>query len=414
MTHDSRGDVMTFLNEVAADYPGAISLAAGRPTDTFAHRLSPAVLMDALQLFASKGDYPAGVLQYGRTAGLIHDLVAAQLRHDDGVDATPDRLVITAGCQEALVLCLQALCRSPGDTLLVCNPTYIGGTGAANTCGIPYAHLPSVGGSLSMRIELEATRLASLGMRARAVYLIPDFDNPTGQVITREERCAVLKVCERQRIVVLEDNPYGQFRYEGAQVPAMASLDGAGSVIYLSTYSKTLAPAFRVGSALLPRTLFGDAAPSTALFRDIVQRKSFLTVNTSQLNQGIVGGLLLANNASLRQWVEPVVAFYMANRAALLKALTRELGDVEGVAWNTPEGGFFLSLNLPFPMLADDVTLCAKEFGVVVMPMNFFASDASHDNVVRLAFSAATPSLLDEAVTRFAGYVRSRAYVHCA
>lgn len=240
--------VMNFLNEVSSLFPSAVSLASGRPNDRFLARLKPQVLLNSLAVYErhSAGGHGGGqvwsqLLQYGRTAGVISELVAQQVRSDERVPARADGVLITAGCQEALALCVPALCPEPSDVLLVCNPTYIGAIGAANVARVPITALCNSAPSIADAIEFAVPQLRRNGRRARAIYLIPDFDNPTGRVLDTAARRDILQVCARHRIVVLEDNPYGLFRYEGDAVPPMAALDEVGSVIYLSTFSKTSA-----------------------------------------------------------------------------------------------------------------------------------------------------------------------------
>jgi len=408
MEHGSRAKVMNFLNEISADYPAAISLAAGRPTDAFAEKLDPPNLADAVACYVSHFGKMASVLQYGRTAGLIRDLVATQVATDDGLTISTDRVVVTAGCQEALFLCIQALCKQPGDVLLVCNPTYIGATGAADACGVAIIPLEIEEGLVATAVEHAVRKLKAQGRTARALYLIPDFDNPTGRVISRDERVSIIEACLRNQIVVLEDNPYGQFRFDGDAVPPMAALDHDGCVVYFSTYSKTLCPALRVGSASFPKKLFGDRGAAHELFADVVQRKSFVSVNTGQISQAIVGGILLSQDCSLRSWVRPALELYRGSRDAMLVELNSAFASEKAVSWNSPEGGFFLSLSLPFVFDAEALKICAKDFGVIVMPMSFFALDDSQSRSVRLAFSAASPLEIRQAVRQFAGFVNSR------
>lgn len=409
MSASPRSEVMNFLNEVAGRYPSAVSLAAGRPTDELFGQLTATALVEAMTRYAAADGVPfSALLQYGRTAGLINALMAKQLRIDEGVPASAERLLVTAGCQEAMSLCLASLCAAPGDVALVCNPTYIGATGAANACGIAVHGLSDAEGDLAAAIERAVVMLRREGRHPRVLYLIPDFDNPTGLVLDRAQRIAVLEACTRHRIVVLEDNPYGMFRYDGEPVPPMAALDESGCVIYLSTYSKTLCPAVRVGSAVLPETLFGDRAARVALFDDLVARKSYLTVNTGQISQAIVGGQLLLHDCSLRAWIQPAATVYRDNRNALLAGLHAFLGGREGIAWNRPEGGFFLTLDLPFRFDADAVAECANDEGVIVMPMAFFALDTSQDCRIRLAFSATDPAGIAKGVEALARYVTRR------
>ena len=416
MQASSQSAVMNFLNEVAERYPAAISLAAGRPTELFFERLDPAALLGSLQryerhLASARGtrNAMAALLQYGRTAGMIETLVATQLANDEGVHASADRIVVTAGCQEAIALCMAALCPDPADVALVCNPTYIGATGAAEANRVAVWSLCAADGDIASAVARADEQLRQQGRRARVLYLIPDFDNPTGHVIDRAQRLAILDECSRCRIVVLEDNPYGMFRFDGDPITPMAALDEAGSVIYLSTYSKTLCPGLRIGSLVLPQTLFGEREARAKLFEELTQRKSFLTVNTSQISQAMVAGFLLEQDCSLRRWVQPALGLYRQNRDAMLLALDRAFPSHERFArWNRPDGGFFLSLDLPFRFDAQAVSQCALEYGVIAMPMAFFAMDASQDHRVRLAFSYAGAERIGEGISALGRYAHMR------
>lgn len=412
MAAQKNASVMNFLNEVAEAYPSSISLAAGRPGD----RLFDGTSIESISRWVSTflGNAPlASVLQYGRTAGLVHELVSRQIANDDGVNAGASRTIVTAGCQEALALCLPELCPEATDAILVRNPTYIGVTGAAAAMSIALHPLDGTVAGIDAQIEKAVEELAADGRRARAVYLIPDFDNPTGEVIPLDERRAILAACERHRILVLEDNPYGMFRFEGSVVPTMASLDTAGCVIYLSTYSKTIAPALRVGAATLPETLFGDRLARVSLFHGMAERKSFITVNTSQLCQAIVGGLLIERDCSLRSWLGPTIDTYRRNRDAMLAQLGESFsGPDMAVRWNTPQGGFFLSLDVPMDFDAEAVADCATHEGVIVLPMAFFAFDTTQNRRVRLAFSAESPDRIRAGVIALSRFIARRSEKH--
>ncbi|RUL69269.1 PLP-dependent aminotransferase family protein [Dyella choica] len=401
----SHAAVMNFLNEVSGNFPDAIALAAGRPTERYFGRLSSDALREAIDHY---GCSTTQLLQYGRTAGVINTLVATQLRRDEGVPADANRLIITAGCQEAIALCLSALCPRPDDVALVCNPTYIGATGAAQACGVAIKAIPSAGDDLITALEQCIEQLRLERRCPRVLYLIPDFDNPTGRTLSEVQRRAVLTTCERHRIVILEDNPYGMFRYEGSPIPPMAALDEAGCVIYLSTYSKTICPAVRVGSACLPHTLFGDRQASAKLFQELTERKSFVSVNTSPITQAIVGGILLRHDCSLRDWIRPTVDLYADNREVMLQALKKQFEPHPDISWNRPDGGFFLSMDLPFRFTADAVVECATRFQVIVMPLAFFALDDSQDRRIRLAFSAVDRDDIASGVASLSRYVTQR------
>lgn len=258
-TGTSRLAVMNFLNEVSGDFPDAISLASGRPAEAF---FDLQRWLDAIPLyqreFASRrglshADAGRLLAQYGRTNGIVNEVIAGQLAQDEGVRGRSEHVVISAGCQEALALCMLSLCEDSNDVVIARDPTYIGMTGVADLHGIEIVPLHSKeDDKLAAELAEVAEKLRREGKRARALYLIPEFDNPTGTVLSLDARMAMLDVCAEQRIVVLEDNPYGMFRYEGERMQTMYALDRAGCVIYLFTYSKTLCPAVRVGGAWCP------------------------------------------------------------------------------------------------------------------------------------------------------------------
>ncbi len=415
-TKASRLSVMNFLNEVGADYPQAISFASGRPAAGF-FRLDDwlAAIPRYTEHFSRQQGLTlpgasALLAQYGRTAGMINELVAEQLARDESLPCAPDQVLITAGCQEALSLCISALCREPGDVVLARNPTYIGVTGVADLAGIELVPLVDRGASdWSGSLRATVAALKTKGRRARALYLVPEFDNPTGSVMPGPDRADVLGFCAEQRIVILEDNPYGMFRFEGQRLAPLAAQDRQGTVIYLGTYSKTLCPAVRVGCAVLPGTLFGDAAAARALYADLAERKSFGTVNTSQLNQALVGGVLLDQQLSLAELTRAPLEHYRRNRDVLVAELDRAFADLyPDVHWNCPQGGFFLTLTLPFEFGQREVLMCADKYQVIPMPMQFFSLDGTCRNQIRLAFSNLMPSEIAIGISRFARFVNER------
>lgn len=412
----SRLSVMNFLNEAANDYPDAVSFASGRPAEAY---FSIERWLEAIPIFQAHAAKTAGhssllagrrLAQYGRTTGLINELVAQQLSNDEGIDCTQDRVIITAGCQEALALIVPTLCREPGDVMLARNPTYIGVTGVADFAGIEIVPVePETGESWEAALHRVTIDLRQLGKRPRGLYLTPEFDNPTGTVLSAAERLSILSVCVKNRIVVLEDNPYGMFRFEGKTSIPMAAVDTDGCVIYLATYSKTLCPALRVGAIVMPNRLFGSGEDARRLQDEISERKSFLTVNTSQITQALVGGLLLNEGSSLRRIVGPSLAHYRRNRDTMVSALKKAFGTSGEVSWTCPQGGFFLSLRLPFEFGKDQTVECARQHGVIVMPMTFFSLDGSRTREVRLAFSNLAQDEIEIGIGRLARYIKHHA-----
>ncbi|KAB7763058.1 PLP-dependent aminotransferase family protein [Xanthomonas maliensis] len=427
-TLPARGDrleVMNFLNEVSARYPHAVSFVSGRPSDI---GFDLSAWLQSLPEFSRHFAQRTGtdheralslIAQYGRTQGILDELIAGQLRQDERIVAEPSQVLVTAGCQEAMLLCVTELCQAKGDVILARNPSYIGITGVADIHGIEIVAF-NQGDHCNGSSDAEALRrtlleLKAAGKRARVLYLVPDFDNPTGILLSRQAREAIVQVCTDHHVVILEDNPYGMFGFTGDRVASMAALDRHGCVIYLGTYSKTLCPAVRVGFAVLPRQLLGDAAAAAELQARLVRRKSFYSLNTSQIGQAIVGGVLLAHGGSLRPLIAAPHALYRRNRDHMLECLQRELGHLAPqVHWNTPAGGFFLVATLPFAFGAEEAELCARQFGVLVMPLTFFALDGGCRRQVRLAYSNVASEEIAQGIAQFAAFVRLRLHAQAA
>ena len=411
----SRAAVMNFLNEVASRFPRATSFASGRPAQQFFQFREMLAGTEAfVQHFALGRGLPLEaawplLAQYGPTNGIINDLVTKQLANDHGIDCPAQRILITGGCQEALSLLVQVLCREATDVILVRSPCYVGMTGAADIHQVELAafHCDNLSSPVQA-IAASAREVAKQGKKARLLYLVPDFDNPTGAVLTRRDREQIIEYCAANEIIVLEDNPYGMFRYEGADVPSMFSLDPHGCVIFLGTYSKTLCPSLRIGFAALPPQLFGRPGTGLTLLEKLSQAKSFVTVNTGQLAQAVVGSVLLAQDCSLRQRIAGAVALYRNNRDHMVRSLARYLGMHASVSWSVPEGGFFLTVHLPFPFGEHEVNTCAQDYGVLVLPLSFFALDKSQDCSIRLAFSNVGHDDITRGIERLGAFVAVR------
>ncbi len=413
---ESRLDVMNFLNEMAGRFPKAVSFASGRPAESFFDierwiaEIPRFVRHQAEQAGASEAATLNVMAQYGRTSGIVNTLIARQAGLDEGVACDASQVIVTAGCQEAISLCVTTLCQDPDDVLLVRSPSYIGITGVADLNGIGIEPFSS-STSDQLRASLAAT-LADMeqrGKRVRALYLVPTFDNPTGTVIPRAEREEIIALCADRQIVILEDNPYGMYRFEGDPIPSMYELDTRSCVVYLGTYSKTVCPALRIGYAVVPHKLLGVEGGGAAFLDKLAQAKSFSTVNTSQITQAVLGGLLLAEEGSLQRLVAPSIDFYRANRDTMVACLAQAFaGMEERVSWNTPQGGFFLIVTLPFAFKAREAQMCASDYGVLAMPLSFFALNDAHDTCVRLAFSNGTPASIRTGVERFSRFVKDQ------
>lgn len=388
------GEAMNLLNEVAERHPGAISLAAGRPASSAA-RLGG--LDDAIERAPITGDR---LWQYGPTAGLLTDWVSEALAEDEGIAVDGAEVMLTTGAQEAMFLVLAALFE-PGDVLLVPDPIYVGITGAAAVARVPV--VPIAADPLDpLRLEAVVEGLAARGSRARALYLVPDFQNPLGHTLDLERRRGLLGVARRHGLLVIEDSPYRIFAYGEPPPPTLAALDERqGCVIHVGSFSKALSPGLRLGFVAWPG---GDARDLARLCR----AKSFVTVNTSPLVQAIAAGSVLpgpGGGPSLRLTAEPARRGYRIRRDALLAGLA----GASGVRYVRPEGGFFLRVDLPFDFDEQTMGRCARTHGVLVCPMSMFSPTGGWRRTVRLSFSAADPAQLEEGARRFAAFVEQAA-----
>ncbi len=410
---------MTFLNEIASRYPDAISFAAGRPFEGFfdidqIHRYLRTYERHLReQRHLSREEAARTLFQYGRTKGIIHDLIAENLRTDEGIEADPESLVVTVGCQEALFLVLRALRRDERDVVLAVSPTYVGVTGAASLIDLPV--LPVRGGPRGIDLADLASvveRARREGLRPRACYVVPDFANPMGISLDLETRHRLLKLAQREDLLLIEDNPYGLFTVSRTRLPTLKSLDRHRQVLYLGSYAKTALPGARVGFVMADQPVVDNTgAGAVSLLADHLARiKSMLTVNTPPIAQAVIAGKLLECGYSLAEANGREREVYRANRRRLLNGLMRHFppGRGTGVRWNVPKGGFFLVLDVPFP--ADDALLAysASEQGVLWTPMRHFFEGPETACRIRLSYSLLTSDQIDEGLKRFAAMVEAR------
>lgn len=405
---------MTFLNEVTARFPEAISFAPGRPyeklfdPDSIAENL--AAYRDHLHAQGlDRGQVRTALFQYGRTKGQIHDLIARTVANDEGIHVPADAVVVTVGAQEGMLLVLRALFADPDDVLLVASPCYVGITGAARLLDIPLEPVPETdAGPDAGRVAEAIGRVRAAGRRPRALYLVPDFANPSGASMSVAQRERLLALAAAEGVLVVEDNPYGFFTGADVRTPTLKALDRDRSVVHIGSFAKTCFPGARLGYVLADQRVVA-ADGSTSLLADaLAQVKSMTTVNTPSLSQAVIGGLLVRSGCRLREANAEGIAFYRRNMALLLAELGRHFPPGSGVRWNTPAGGFFAVLTVPFTADAAALEVSAREFGVLWTPMESFHLDGGGRDRLRLSCSYVDPEELVEGVRRLAAFIRSR------
>ncbi|HEY3004803.1 MAG TPA: PLP-dependent aminotransferase family protein, partial [Kribbellaceae bacterium] len=349
--------------------------------------------------------------QYGPTVGQIRELVAASLRDDENVDVAPESVVVTVGSQEAMLLVLRALMAGPDDVLLVASPCYVGITGAARLLDVAMTTVDERDDGLSCA-DVEAALAAerARGRRPRALYVVPDHSNPSGTTMPVPTRIDLLALAERHGLLIIEDSPY-RLVSPGTPLPTLKSMDTARVVVQLGSYSKTIFPGARVGFVVADQQVADGNGRTTLLADELAKIKSMVTVNTSSLSQAAVAGALLACGGLVSELNTGTAAHYGQTMRATLRELERHFPAQRrtalGIRWNTPSGGFFLTLRVPFTADNSALTRSAEEFAVIWTPMSYFHPHGGGERSIRLSTSYLSQAEIEEGIARLARFMES-------
>ncbi|MEU2088517.1 PLP-dependent aminotransferase family protein [Nocardia beijingensis] len=363
-----------------AGRPDVVSFAVGAPDPA----LLPSELVAALAQTVV-GRYGSAVLQYGMTQGFAPLLDQARnLLHNRDIRCTPDRLHISTGGSGALHnVCLALL--DPQDVVLVETPTYGPAVKEFRSHGATVVAVPSD----EFGIVPEALAEALARFDAAFVYLLPTFQNPTGRTMPADRRERIAEIVVRHGTLVVEDDVYADLRYRGAAQPALSSFAPDNS-IYITSLSKTLAPAIRVGITVMPPDLL----------RTVLALKQGIDMQTSTYCQAIAAEFL-ASAAGVAHLAH-VVDAYSAKLDALSVALERHFPA--GFRWIEPEGGMFLWVEGPPDFDADALLARALRQGVAFLPGSAFYADdvAEHRNTMRLSFANVPREDIDRGIAALA------------
>jgi 2-aminoadipate transaminase len=332
----------------------------------------------------------AACLQYGSTDGYLplRDLIA---RHSTryGIQVEAENILPTSGSQQALDL-LGRIFINHGDTILVESPTYLGALQAWKAYGAQFTSVPV--DENGMRTDLVAEKLRA---GVKFIYVLPNFQNPTGITLSYERRLQLIEIADRFGVPIIEDDPYGQLRYEGEHLPAVVVLDSqarsqganySGNVIYLSTFSKTLAPGIRLAWVIAP----------VEVIQKMVLAKQAADLHTSTFNQ--ITAFEVANGGFLDEHVKLIRDVYRQRRDTMLDALEEHMP--EEVNWTHPEGGLFLWATLPETIKTRDFFHKALDKNVAFVPGESFFAEGGGENTMRLNFSNAKPDMINEGIGR--------------
>jgi 2-aminoadipate transaminase len=367
------------------EQPDIISFGGGLP----APEVFPIKQFQAACNYVLEHEGPQS-LQYSTTEGYrpLREMIA---RHTGrySVKITPDNILITSGSQQALDF-LGRVFINQGDHIVVESPTYVGALQAWNAYGAQYIAVPSDEHGMVVDKLEEALRIGP-----KFIYVLPNFQNPSGTTLSRERRKKLVELADQYGVPIVEDDPYGQLRFEGEHLPSLVWLDSqfrgddgcyTGNVIYLSTFSKLLAPGIRLAWVIAPEQVI----------RKLVQSKQAADLNTAAFNQMVA--FEVGKGGFLDEHVKYIRQVYKERRDVMLETMD-EIFPHE-VRWTKPEGGMFLWGILPEWMDAAEVFKIAIERKVAFVPGASFHPNGGGNNTMRINFSYSNPDLIREGMTR--------------
>ncbi|EIV91623.1 transcriptional regulator with HTH domain and aminotransferase domain [Frankia sp. QA3] len=367
-----------------ASRPEIVSLAGGMP-DVSALPMD-AVAQTMSELVLQRGPV---ALQYGGAQGDpgLRERICGVMAME-GIDASPDNVVVTVGSQQALDL-VARIFLDPADVVLTEAPTYVTALNVFAAHQAQVVHVPMDDDGLDPQALSETlTRLAAAGRTVKMLYTVPTFQNPAGVTLAGERRGLVVQACRRAGVLVVEDNPYGLLGFDGEPMRALRA-DAPDDVVYLGSFPKTLAPGLRVGWALAPPA---------------VKDRLVLAAESAMLSHSVFAQLAVDRYLATQPWPEQLKVFrelYRERRDAMLSALAAEMP--EDASWTRPAGGFFVWLRLPEgidtrAMLPRAMLPRAVAARVAYVPGRGFYADGQGRNELRLSYCFPSPARITQGV----------------
>ncbi len=367
-----------------AEQADVLSFAGGLP----APELFPTEAIAAAysEVLANEG---RAALQYSTTEGFapLREWIAARMV-GKGIRATTDDVLITNGSQQGIDLVARVLL-DPGDVVAVEDPSYLAALQNFGGCEAEVVPVHSDAGGMDVDALAELVK----ARKPKLIYIVPDFQNPTGTTLALERRARIVEIAETHRIPLLEDGPYSELRFRGDHLPPLASYDRGGVVIHLGTFSKTLAPGLRIGWMTGPKEILRAATIA----------KQAADLHTGTLAQRAAAALLRhfdfdANLAMLR-------GHYGERCGAMMAALDKHMP--EGMSWTRPDGGMFTWMALPKGLVADDLFAEALREKVAFVPGTSFFAGEPRLEYLRLNYSNRSAEFIDEGMRRLGGVIRA-------
>ncbi len=330
------------------------------------------------------------LLQYGTTEGRVtlREKIAKRMADKYKTAVDPDDILITTGSQQCLDFAGKIFL-DPGDVVLCESPSYLGALNAFNAYEPVFVEVPTDEGGL---IPEELDKILETTPRCKFIYVIPDFQNPTGRTWTMERRKKFMEVVNKHNLPVLEDNPYGELRYEGEIMPSLKSMDTKGLVMFLGTFSKIFCPGLRLGWV----------AAEHSVLQEFVKVKQSADLHTSNFDQGVADAYM--ENYDLDGHVRDIVALYRKRRDLIIQTMEKEFP--KGTEWTHPQGGLFLWLTFPEGVSALKVFEKCIEMKVAGVIGDAFYPNKKTDRSMRINYSNMPEDKIVEGIKRMAKAIR--------
>lgn len=329
-------------------------------------------------------------LQYSTTEGFprLREQIAQRMNEKNNIHTDADHILVTSGSQQGLDFAARVFL-DKGDVVLLESPSYLGAINAFKACEPRFVEVPTDDGGMIME---ELDKILATTERVKMIYVIPDFQNPTGRTWDLERRHKFMEIINKYEIPVIEDNPYGELRFEGKFLPALKSLDTKGLVVYLGTFSKILAPGYRLGwvcaeDNILSRFNFMEQAAS-------LQASTIGQMETSKW----------IDMFDLDGHVAKIREVYGRRRSVMIDTMAKTLPDC--CKFTRPDGGLFTWIVLPEYMDAKELQMKCLEKKVAFVPGGSFFPNGGHENTLRLNYSCMPEDKIVEGITRLAEAIK--------
>ena len=372
--------------------PEIISFAGGLPDPNLFPNHEISQLLQKVM-----AEHSTEALQYGTTEGqkTLKDALLELTKEYEGVSLRPENILIVSASQQGLDMCSRILLNR-GDAIITASPTYLGGLQAFEAAGADVYGAESDDFGLTVKgVENALKELQTAGKTCKFIYVVPDFQNPTGTTLPQERRIKILELAEKYNTLVLEDSPYRQVRFEGQAPDTFLKLDGGkGRVITLFTFSKVFVPGFRLGYI---------AGPAEIIQRCVILKQA-MDLCTSPFLQLAAAEYL--KGGYLKKHIQDIVQMYGKKRDFMLQMLEKYMPA--GVKWTRPEGGLFLWVTVPEKIDTQKMlsTAVEQQHVAYVAGVDFYPPRNARRNDLRLNFSYSSFEQIEEGVKRLAATIK--------